>query len=89
MTQYLVFVRDENGKLKGIGEHKFDQVPRIGEFVGIDDLENNSGLYKVVLVLHVTSGKREITGNSGELYITPAKYEPGLELYFVEHHVSD
>lgn len=89
MTQYLVFIRAENGKLTNIGERRFDQLPRVGEFVCVENQSGEEFLYKVIQVLHVTSDKREYTKNSGELVITLAKYEPGLEMYFPEHYVSD
>ena len=92
MTQYLVFIRTEDGRLTNIGERRFDQLPRKDEFVCVSKKQSDfdyESLYKVICVLHVTSDKREITTNSGELYITPAKYEPGLEMYFPDHYVPD
>lgn len=92
MIQYLVFIRTEDGRLTNIGERRFDQLPRKDEFVSVSKKQNDfdhESLYKVLLVLHVTSNKREISTNSGELYITPAKYEPGLEMYFPDYYVSD
>jgi hypothetical protein len=64
MYSYITIVATPDGKKQGLGQHKFQTPPRIGEFITLE--ENGIGfIYKVLAIIH----PEEPTVNVGDLYI--------------------
>ncbi len=82
MSKFSIYA-DENGDIKGIGKHCFDQVPRIGEFISIP-IDGSEKFFKVMSVLHITSDQGKNTTNSGEILVKPVReYSEGLKWFKV------
>jgi hypothetical protein len=50
--EFMVMVKDAQGKFTGLGRHSFVVAPRTGEIVGFDDDKGIGQAYRVKAVMH-------------------------------------
>lgn len=72
MVKFLLFAKNELGDIRGLGSYEFNVPPRPGEFLTLAT-EGNETIYEVISIIHVTSNTAELSGNSGDMYLEPAK----------------
>ena len=80
MSTFLFVVdRKEADRPVMLGNFSFDQMPRTGEFLSIND-----EFFKVVSVIHVVTEISEASRASGEILVEPVNIseEPGLKFYW-------
>jgi hypothetical protein len=65
MVSFMVMVKRSNGKIDGLGFHKFAVPPLTGEYVTMDDEEGIGQAYRVKAVIHPL----ELTSHAGDLYL--------------------
>jgi hypothetical protein len=87
MSKFLIVIdrgKDERPYL--LGDRSFDEMPRVGEFIVIEDESKEEKFFKVNSVIHVISEISEATTNSGEILVRPANIheEEGLKFYWTK-----
>lgn len=65
MFRFIVIERKSGSNPKGLGEHDFRAVPRIGEHIEMNDDQGIGQVYEVIAVIHPL----DASANAGDIII--------------------